>query len=70
MTVATLHYRYRRGRWLPQHDDLDNLYENTEAPYQWELTDNPPPSDDGSAPVVTSENSVDIRVKENGGMST
>ena len=68
MTVA--HCRYRRGRWSPQDDDLDNLYENTEAPYQWELTENPPSGDDGSAPVVSSGNSVDIRMKENGGVSS
>ena len=64
------HCRYRRGRWLPQHDDLDNLYENTETLYQWELNENPPPDDDGSAPVISTGNSVDDRVKENGDVSS
>ena len=77
MTVTQHGYRYRRGRWSPQEDDLDNLYENTETPYQWELNDptsGAPGKDniDGSAPVVGSRsgNSVDVRVKENGGVSS
>ena len=62
----------------PQHDDVDNLYEHTESPYQWELNENPSlqalPGKvndiNGSAPVVSSGNSVDVRVKENGGVSS
>ncbi len=66
--------RYRRGRWSPQHDDLDDLYENAETPYQWEL-ENPASASaagndsiNGSAPVVSRV--VDGRVKENGGVSS
>lgn len=67
--------RYRRNRWSPQNDDLDNLYENTDTPYQWELKENPPPAPvggdtDGAAPVISSGNSVDVRVKENGDVSS
>ena len=78
VTLQCHDYRYRRRRWSPQEDDLDNLYENTETPYQWELNENAasatPGNDniDESAPVVSSRsgNSVDVRVKENGGVSS